>query len=290
MKEITDEELERQYQEEEEQEELEKLEKQQRQQQEEEEKEEKQLELEYIPHIFLYGDNKVGKTSLLEVFKNKKISEDLEEKEINRYKYHYKNNGNEEDILIIDMPEKSPIKVAEQFHYSVYLLVYSVNDPKSFEVAINYYRNIKCFQKGCQFIFVGNKVDLERKVDKKFIEKAMNNPEFKNDIKKFIQTSAKKRKNVDELFQTAAEIVMKNIRLIKRQKEISEMSDDEYFKKYMTDYGTIKKKEKNEEEESEEEKEEEEVKENEEENEEIHVASGKKENENACCQNDCSIW
>ena len=43
---------------------------------EENEEEQKKEEEEFnTPHIFLYGDNKVGKTSLLEVLKNQKIKE-----------------------------------------------------------------------------------------------------------------------------------------------------------------------------------------------------------------------
>ena len=58
----------------------------------------------------------------------------------------------------MDMPGNRGYWFDPDYDYSVYLLVYSVNDPSSFEEAIDYYKHIKRFQEGSQFIFVENKV------------------------------------------------------------------------------------------------------------------------------------
>jgi len=83
---------------------------------------------------------------------------------------------------------------------SLAILVYAINDHKSFDNLNKWHNLVKDHSFDCNLFLIGNKSDLEneRDVTKKEVE------DFKNsydDIKIFFETSAKNGENMDKLFE-----------------------------------------------------------------------------------------
>ena len=83
---------------------------------------------------------------------------------------------------------------------SLAILVYAINDHKSFDNLSRWYNLVKDHSFDCNLFLIGNKSDLEneREVAIKEVEDFKNNYD---DIKIFFETSAKSGENMDKLFE-----------------------------------------------------------------------------------------
>ena len=183
----------------------------------------------YRGKVILCGDASVGKTSLLAQYVDGKFSEEYQQtiganfliKEIDLRKIIDKLDI-KNPILRKDIKEKGfklyfwdiggqHDKLFSTEYYFVQavgaIVVFSLNHIESFENLDFWFGKIKELSGDVPLIVVGNKKDLDRKVDKETIEKKLK--EFGI---KYFETSAKLNENVDKAFESLSVEILNNLK------------------------------------------------------------------------------
>ncbi|HEC40594.1 hypothetical protein LCGC14_0737550 [marine sediment metagenome] len=183
----------------------------------------------YRGKVILCGDASVGKTSLLAQYVDGKFSEEYQQtiganfliKEIDLRKIIDKLDI-KNPILRKDIKEKGfklyfwdiggqHDKLFSTEYYFVQavgaIVVFSLNHIESFENLDFWFGKIKELSGDVPLIVVGNKKDLDRKVDKETIEKKLK--EFGI---KYFETSAKLNENVDIAFESLSVEILSNLK------------------------------------------------------------------------------
>lgn len=183
----------------------------------------------YRGKVILCGDASVGKTSLLAQYVDGKFSEEYQQtiganfliKEIDLRKIIDKLDI-KNPILRKDIKEKGfklyfwdiggqHDKLFSTEYYFVQavgaIVVFSLNHIESFENLDFWFGKIKELSGDVPLIVVGNKKDLDRKVDKETIEKKLK--EFGI---KYFETSAKLNENVDKAFESLSVEILSNLK------------------------------------------------------------------------------
>ena len=171
--------------------------------------------------ILMLGESQVGKTSLLlkytdDTFKTNMLPTfglDV------RYKYLQKDNNNIR-LDLWDTAGQEKFRTMTQNYYKGsdgIILVYDISNESSFETLKNWMDDIKENSKNkIEVIIIGNKLDLERQVEKKRLE------QFAEEYKvPYFETSAKTGEGVEESFNKLID------NLSKKEKKINESIDEE---------------------------------------------------------------
>ena len=158
--------------------------------------------------VLLLGGQEVGKTSLIKQFKNNTFSEDYEPTIQITTKKVFSLNNNYVDLEIVDYEGQTEYTIFSpnkySFGYSAYILVYDVQNKKSFELIKFIYEQINNLSGKTAKILVGSKSDndldsgvgSDRQVPYKEAQK------FADKIHcPFIEVSSKDNKNIEETFR-----------------------------------------------------------------------------------------
>ena len=105
---------------------------------------------------------------------------------------------------------------------SLIILVYSIDDKKSFNKLNSWLNDIRSFsEKNVKIFLVGNKIDIND--EKRIITKDMGNQFYKdNNLNNFFETSAKTGFNIDNLFIEAVKILYEENFPEKKEKQKKE--------------------------------------------------------------------
>ena len=159
--------------------------------------------------ISLIGNSSTGKTSIIKTYKNKKFVFDVKTTIGFDYEFFPVKLSNDEKIIlkIIDTAGTEQYRslcLNMLRNNKGVILVYSINDKKSFDDIANYWiSEINDYiQKDTVIYLVGNKSDLN---DDREISFEEGNLFAKNNDIKFMETSAKNNENIKELFKNIAE-------------------------------------------------------------------------------------
>ena len=168
----------------------------------------------YLIKYSIIGDSSVGKSNLATRFIHDKFSDEyhptsgvlIDSSDLNLEGKVYR-------IQTFDTAEKDVFKENGTLYYknsACFILVYEINNRKSFENLSNWIENFKKSEpKTVLKVLVGNKCDLEEKREvseeegRKFAEN--------NEMLLFFETSAKTGKNVEEVFKQSAALIAKRI-------------------------------------------------------------------------------
>ena len=184
--------------------------------------------------IITLGNSGVGKSSIIKRF----ISDKFEAKTISTIgfgsfnKEITLNNGKKIKLNLIDTAGQENYKALSISYIKNadgVLFVYAYDDPKSFEEITGWIQSFKentkvDFQDKLPAILVGNKNDLELKIDKEEIDKLKEKYNFYDNF----DTSAKDGKNINEVFQRMGEMLIQinskkkgkqNLKLVQNQKK-----------------------------------------------------------------------
>lgn len=158
--------------------------------------------------ILLLGGQEVGKTSLIKRFKNNTFNEEYEPTIQITTKKVFTLNNNYVDLEIVDYEGQSEYSIFNpnkySFGYNAYILIYDVQDKKSFELIKFIYEQINTLSGKTAKILVGAKSDNDIdsgtesyrqvlfKEGKKFADK-VHCP--------FIEVSSRDNKNIEETFR-----------------------------------------------------------------------------------------
>ena len=168
---------------------------------------------EMIMDISLIGNSSTGKTSIIKTYQNKKFDFDLKATIGFDYKFFPLKLSNDEKV-ILKIIDTAGTEVYRSLCLNMLrnnkgvILVYSINDKKSFDDIANYWiTEIDDYiQKDAIIYLVGNKSDLK---DYREISFEEGNRFAKNKNIKFMETSAKNNENIQELFKNIAEDIYK---------------------------------------------------------------------------------
>ena len=183
----------------------------------------------YRGKVILCGDPEVGKTSLLARYVDDKFSEEYHQTVGANFLVKEIDLGIIVDKLEISNPElKKDIKekgfklyfwdIGGQKHglfaneyYFVQavgaMIVFNLNDLSSFKDIDFWLSKLKELSGDVPYILVGNKMDLERKVDKSLIDDMA-----KKLGVEYFETSAKLNKNVDFAFESLSIQILNNLK------------------------------------------------------------------------------
>ena len=158
--------------------------------------------------IITLGNSGVGKTSILRRFSDNVFDENMliTLGMCFSYKNFILKNGQEIQLKLLDTAGQEKYKSLTKSYFKNadgVLFVFSLNEKESFDDMmkwINLYNDNKN-KSDVPRILVGNKNDLERKVEKDVIDKFLE----KNTDLKYVETSAKENTRINELFQEISE-------------------------------------------------------------------------------------
>ena len=188
-----------------------------------------------IIEIGIIGDKDTGKTSLLNNYFGMGFEKDMTSTiGIDRFIKEIESIKNKKyKLKIIDTAGQ---EVFRSLVLSIFknckglILVYAIDDEKSFEnVKFRWIQDINdsLDMSKTPIILVGNKIDLkdERIISEEEGQKLANDNNFE-----FLETSAKTGENVNEIFQTIFEIIVKDIEKDVKIKEINNNVKEKTFK------------------------------------------------------------
>ena len=159
--------------------------------------------------ISLIGNSSTGKTSIIKTYQNKKFDFELKATIGFDYKFFPLKLSNDEKV-ILKIIDTAGTEVYRSLCLNMLrnnkgvILVYSINDKKSFDDIANYWiSEINDYiQKDAVIYLVGNKSDLK---DNREISFEEGNRFAKNNDIKFMETSAKNNENIQKLFKNIVE-------------------------------------------------------------------------------------
>lgn len=163
--------------------------------------------------IILVGDSGVGKSSLLKRAVQRKFTDNYQATiGFEFLLLYYEINGIKIKLQIWDTCGQEMYRSLIQGFYrntSLVLLLYAVNDQKSFDNLYEWLKDIKNnTEKEMPIFLIGNKSDLIDEL--KMVNKQTGNEFFEqNNLKYFNETSAKTGYNVDETFNEIAKYLYK---------------------------------------------------------------------------------
>ena len=158
--------------------------------------------------IITLGNSGVGKSSII----NRYVNQSFDEKSLSTIGLNFSfkevtlKNKRKIQLKLIDTGGQEKYRAISKSYFrnsDVVLFVFSLNDEKSYNDMtewIQLFKENHNGKEGIQNYLIGNKSDLERKVDQNIIaEFAKNNNLY------YIETSAKENISIDELFEDIAE-------------------------------------------------------------------------------------
>ena len=178
-----------------------------------------------IISLILVGESTVGKTSLMRVYNDLKFEESsLATIGIEVYTKNIQINEEVCSIKIWDTCGQERLRALSANYYRKadgVILVYDTTSIDSFNNLDYWLKSIKFYcKRDIPIIIIGNKIDLENKIDKEtlndFMRAHSNIPIF--------NTSAKTGKGINEAFYNIAQTIYN----IKKEYEIIELTDDKF--------------------------------------------------------------
>ena len=175
--------------------------------------------------LILIGESTVGKTSLMRVYNDLKFEESsLATIGIEVYTKNIQINEEVCSIKIWDTCGQERLRALSANYYRKadgVILVYDTTSIDSFNNLDYWLKSIKFYcKRDIPIIIIGNKIDLENKIDKEtlnnFMREHSNIPIF--------NTSAKTGKGINEAFYNIAQTIYN----IKKEYEIIELTDDKF--------------------------------------------------------------
>ena len=175
--------------------------------------------------LILIGESTVGKTSLMRVYNDLKFEESsLATIGIEVYTKNIQINEEVCSIKIWDTCGQERLRALSANYYKKadgVILVYDTTSIDSFNNLDYWLKSIKFYcKRDIPIIIIGNKIDLENKIDKEtlndFMREHSNIPIF--------NTSAKTGKGINEAFYNIAQTIYN----IKKDYEIIELTDDKF--------------------------------------------------------------
>jgi small GTP-binding protein len=175
--------------------------------------------------LILIGESTVGKTSLMRVYNDLKFEESsLATIGIEVYTKNIQINEEVCSIKIWDTCGQERLRALSANYYRKadgVILVYDTTSIDSFNNLDYWLKSIKFYcKRDIPIIIIGNKIDLENKIDKEtlndFMRAHSNIPIF--------NTSAKTGKGINEAFYNIAQTIYN----IKKEYEIIELTDDKF--------------------------------------------------------------
>ena len=175
--------------------------------------------------LILIGESTVGKTSLMRVYNDLKFQESsLATIGIEVYTKNIQINEEVCSIKIWDTCGQERLRALSANYYRKadgVILVYDTTSIDSFNNLDYWLKSIKFYcKRDIPIIIIGNKIDLENKIDKEtlndFMRAHSNIPIF--------NTSAKTGKGINEAFYNIAQTIYN----IKKEYEIIELTDDKF--------------------------------------------------------------
>ena len=175
--------------------------------------------------LILIGESTVGKTSLMRVYNDLKFEESsLATIGIEVYTKNIQINEEVCTIKIWDTCGQERLRALSANYYRKadgVILVYDTTSIDSFNNLDYWLKSIKFYcKRDIPIIIIGNKIDLENKIDKEtlndFMRAHSNIPIF--------NTSAKTGKGINEAFYNIAQTIYN----IKKEYEIIELTDDKF--------------------------------------------------------------
>ena len=175
--------------------------------------------------LILIGESTVGKTSLMRVYNDLKFQESsLATIGIEVYTKNIQINEEVCSIKIWDTCGQERLRALSANYYKKadgVILVYDTTSIDSFNNLDYWLKSIKFYcKRDIPIIIIGNKIDLENKIDKEtlndFMREHSNIPIF--------NTSAKTGKGINEAFYNIAQTIYN----IKKDYEIIELTDDKF--------------------------------------------------------------
>ena len=175
--------------------------------------------------LILIGESTVGKTSLMRSFNEQKfIEKNLSNIGVDVYTKNININNEVCSIKIWDTCGQERLRALSANYYRKadgVILVYDTTSIDSFNNLDYWLKSIKFYcKRDIPIIIIGNKIDLENKIDKEtlndFMRAHSNIPIF--------NTSAKTGKGINEAFYNIAQTIYN----IKKEYEIIELTDDKF--------------------------------------------------------------
>jgi small GTP-binding protein len=157
--------------------------------------------------ILLLGGQNVGKTALIQRYKNNTFTDEYEPTIQIITKKVTKLNNEYIDLEIIDMEGQTQYTIFAAnkyaFGYNAYMLIYDVRDKKSFELIKYIYEKINNLSGKTSKILIGTKSDND--IDTSLCDRQVSTKEGKEFADKihcpFIETSSQDNKNIEEAFR-----------------------------------------------------------------------------------------
>ena len=180
--------------------------------------------------IIILGESGVGKSCLtLRVTKNNYIENYTPTIGFENSSLFFKIKENIIKFEIWDTCGQETYRSLIKSYYrnsSLVILVYSIDDEKSYNKLSSWIDNIKSFsEQNIKIFLVGNKIDIDD--DKRKISKEMGYKFYKdNHLHYFLETSAKSSYNINNLFIEAARVLYEQNVINKNEKHNSSKSND----------------------------------------------------------------
>ncbi|MBD3230382.1 MAG: GTP-binding protein [Candidatus Lokiarchaeota archaeon] len=156
--------------------------------------------------MVIFGNVKVGKTSLLERYVNDRFQDSyISTLGYNVYEKRISYKDSEISLMIYDIGGQEKFREVRKKYAegaNTAFIVYDITNLESFENIVNWRNDLEQFSGDIPFVLIGNKVDLEnsRKVSK---EKGLELSKEINALD-FIETSAKTGESVQKAFEECA--------------------------------------------------------------------------------------
>ena len=162
--------------------------------------------------IITLGDSGVGKTAIFLRYAENKFYEDI----ISTIGMSFLDkiitkNGIKIKLKLVDTAGQERFRSIVKAYYKNadgVLFVFSLNDPQTFENIENWIKDFEqnVAKQDIPKFLVGNKNDLENNIGKEILDDFIN----KNNVLKYISTSAKNNTNIKELFEEMVEYLYKS--------------------------------------------------------------------------------
>jgi len=167
----------------------------------------------YLFKVVFVGDKGVGKTQIIDKFVENKFSENCASTigmdfKVKMIKY----NGKNIKLQLWDSSGNEQIRNTIKNLYNgsnLIVLVYAVDDKNSFDSIPKLVDEVKKQIKNPKFLLVGNKCDLD---EKKYVSTEEAQKYAENNEMESIEVSAKNGTNIDDMFKSSIEKLLKDMK------------------------------------------------------------------------------